>query len=253
MSSTTSKGITYPQSTDNFRVWEWLQQLATDADGIIVGSVDVQVFEASGTWTKPAGAIVTLVQVQGAGGGSGGCASTGSGASACSPGASGGEYAQGWYTASSLGSTETVTVGAGGTAGAAGNNAGGTGGTSSFGAHVTAVGGPGSSGSAASTGTNPLGGAGTASGGTGGDWRTPGGSGMPGLTVSSVAIKTNQGGDSFLGRGGQASGTTVGQTNGFSGNSYGGGASGASNGPSQTAAAGSAGADGVVIVTTYTA
>ncbi|NUP36030.1 MAG: hypothetical protein HOY76_03145, partial [Streptomyces sp.] len=76
MTQDTSKGITYPESTDHARLWEHLQALAEDADAIIPGSIDVQTFTASGTWTKPAGARFVIVEVQAAGGGSGGCPST---------------------------------------------------------------------------------------------------------------------------------------------------------------------------------
>lgn len=253
MSQQTSKGITYPQSTDSDKFWTHFQTMATTTDAIIPGVPQVDVFTTSGSWTKPANALWVVVQVQAAGGGSGGVAATGAGASACSPGASGGEYAQGIFDASSLGATVAVTVGGGGAAGTAGANAGSVGGDSSFGTYVTASGGAGSNGGTASTGNNPLGAAGPAMGGTGGDWRVPGGPGGTGLVISGTAIKVNFGGDAFLGRGGQASGVTTGQTNGFAGNSFGGGASGASNGPSNTAAAGSLGADGLVIVTTYKA
>ncbi|MFR9800653.1 hypothetical protein ACL02U_32880, partial [Streptomyces sp. MS06] len=101
MSQQTGKGITYPESTDHTRLWEWLQTLAENADSVIPGSVDVQTFTADGTWSKPAGAIWVVVELMGGGGGAGGSASTGSAQSACSGGGGGGEYARGTFAASS--------------------------------------------------------------------------------------------------------------------------------------------------------
>lgn len=63
MSQQTSKGIEYPESGDNVRLWEWFAALASSADGVIPGSVDEQVFESSGTWEKPDGALWVEVQV----------------------------------------------------------------------------------------------------------------------------------------------------------------------------------------------
>jgi hypothetical protein len=71
----TGKGIEYPDSSGNVRLWEWFASLASTADAAIPGSVDVQVFTSSGTWTKPEGALWVDVEVQGGGGGSGGCPS----------------------------------------------------------------------------------------------------------------------------------------------------------------------------------
>jgi hypothetical protein len=252
MTASTSKGIVYPQSSDHTRLWEHMQTLATGADGIIIGGKDVQVFTSSGTWTRPAGAILVHVQVQGGGGGSGGCGATGSGQAACASGAGGGEYASGWYTPSTTGSSVAVTVGAGGNGGAAGANAGTDGGTSSFGALVTALGGGGSGGSSATT-LASVGGANGGTGGTGGDWRIAGGDGGNGQVISSTPIKYNNGGNTFLANTRRATGVAATSTTGFAGYLYGGGASGPSLGASQAAVAGSSGAAGVVIVTTFTA
>lgn len=252
MTANSSKGITYPQSTDHTRLWEHFQTLATTADSIIFGNVDRQVFTSSGTWTRPANAIRVFVQVQAAGGGSGGVASTGAGQAACAPGGSGGEYAEGFLTPATAGASVAVTVGAGGTAASAGANTGGDGGNSSFGALITCVGGTGSAGATASSGAS-IGAPNGGTGGTGGDFRVAGGDGGNGQVISGVPVKYNGGGYAFLGGARRASGVAATTTTGFNGYPYGGGASGPANGASQAAVAGSTGASGVVIVTTFTA
>lgn len=103
---------------------------------------DYQSFTGSGTWTKPSnltGNEFVVVQVWGAGGGGAGVTN---GLSEAGGGGGGGGFTQEWYRVSDLGSTVTVTIGAGGTAGTAGNP-GGTGGTTTFGSLVSATGGTG--------------------------------------------------------------------------------------------------------------
>jgi len=121
------------------------------------GSVDRQTFDSSGTWTKPGSGTVALIECWG-GGGSGGRAS------GC--GGGGGGYSYRWVTLSSLGATETVTIGAGGTAKTT-NGDGNVGGNTTFGSWVTAYGG-GGGGSSTSGNTSGGGGGGPLSaGGTG--------------------------------------------------------------------------------------
>jgi hypothetical protein len=101
--------------------------------------VNVQTFTSSGTWTKPSLAAGSRVLIQAWGaGGSGSKGTTGR----CGGGGGGG-YMEKWVTLSSMGSTETITIGAGGagqsTSGANGN----VGGNTTVGSIVTAYGGGG--------------------------------------------------------------------------------------------------------------
>lgn len=117
------------------------------------GNVNYQEFSASGTWTKPAGSTVVLVECWGAGGGGGsgrrGAIST---SRSSGGGGGGGAYTYRLFDIADLTSTVTVTIGAGGAGGAAvtvdttsGNN-GSTGGDTTFGSYLTAFAGGGGGG-----------------------------------------------------------------------------------------------------------
>lgn len=88
-------------------------------------------FLSSGTWTKPAGVTWVFIEAIGGGGGGAGAAFGGQ----ATGGGGGGGYASRLMLASSLGSTETVTIGAGGTGGVGDDGA--NGGNTTFGSHVT--------------------------------------------------------------------------------------------------------------------
>jgi hypothetical protein len=95
-------------------------------------------FTSSGTFTKPPGYQDFDTEVW-PGGGGGGRPSDGNG----SGGGSGGGYFRKVLATGDVGTTETVTVGAGGTAGASTSSDGGAGGTSSFGSLISLTGGVG--------------------------------------------------------------------------------------------------------------
>ncbi len=157
------------------------------------------VADSPATWSKPTGLQFVTVQLW-AGGGSGG-----SGAANGGGGGGGGAYNTITIPASSLGNTETVTIGAGGTAST--NADGKIGGNSSFGSHMTVYGGGG-------------GGKGSGSGGGGG-----GGGGI-GSVGSNSTSATDAAGGSPIG-GAAASNSIFGGGGGAGGQSVWGGAGGA--------------------------
>jgi len=173
-----------------------------DNSQVPLGPRSIQVFESSGTWTKPAGVNFIKVTVTAGGGGGGGgeaVANHGGG------GGAGGTSIK-LIDVTSV-SSVSVTVGSGGNGGSAGNR-GGTGGSSSFGSFASATGGFGGSSAFNDEISNgSLGG--TAANGdiniVGGDGHSNGGGG----TTDEPA--PGPGGASFWGGGGR--GSTRGTTN----------------------------------------
>jgi hypothetical protein len=138
-------------------------QVATTAFVLANGSAGVgseyEEFTSSGTYTKPAG--VTWVYVEAIGGGAGGANYV---TAADRTGGGGGGFNEGLFQASTVGSTETVTIGAGGAGGGNGTyNNGADGGNSTFGSLLSGKGGEGGGGNGANGGGGELGG--TTSGG----------------------------------------------------------------------------------------
>jgi len=112
----------------------------TSPDGTIFSGVDIQKFTSSGTWTKPSGGVTAIVRMWGAGGSG---AREASGNAGGGGGGGGGGYFELRFLVSALGSTEAVTIGAGGVVETSDGTVGNDGGTTTFGSHATCYGGRG--------------------------------------------------------------------------------------------------------------
>jgi hypothetical protein len=213
-----------------------------------VASVAMQVFSASGTYTPTSGMLYCIIECVGAGGGGGGAASALSPSSGQGGGGGSGSYSRIVSSAATIGASQTVTIGTGGSAASAGNNAGGNGGDTSVGSICIGKGGTGGGGAAQdASGTGGAGGvAGT------GTVTIVGNAGMPGASnnvnnAGNCALPGGLGGASFFGGQGvaiRAQGAGTAGTTGSGGNggaSYNGGA----------AVGGGAGGAGYVIITEY--
>jgi len=201
----------------------------------------VDVFYEDGSWSKPSGCNAVLVYTVGGGGGGAGANASTSEAAFGGGGGAGGFALD--YIETGLNSTETVTVGVGGTRGESGNSyQGQSGGNSSFGAHTLANGGSGGVTTASGT-TAAIGGY----SGTGGSYTAngttivgaSGGTGTYGIRLSASVAQGGWGGASYFGS--WASGGTK---------SYGAGGPG-NYAVDNSTANGIAGVDGIVIVYSF--
>jgi hypothetical protein len=205
-----------------------------------------RIYTSSDDWDRPDGLLYVRVQVWGGGGGGGGCGTGGSGIAA-TPGGSAGGYSEKVIAAASLGSTETVTIGAAGAAGDATGSNGGTGGTSSFGAHCSASGGAGGAGMATRSTSAPFRSSAPPQGGLGssGDRNQRGGSGDFGVALSTSQGYGGQGGSVPFGGVGGSGRDNSGNPSHYDGQVPGGGGGG---GCSTGGLAVGAGARGEIIV-----
>ncbi len=206
----------------------------------------IQVFTSTGTYTPHAGMLTCLIECVGAGGGGGGTANTAAVTGTSGGGGGAGSISRKLATATDIGVSKAVTIGAAGTAGTSGNNAGGAGGDTSVGTLCIAKGGSGGSGSAGSgVITGGLGGvAGT------GDVVTTGAPGFGVASTSGSATDGGAGGSSPFGGGGRAALATA-TTAGNAASGHGGGGGGGGSYDGGGAAAGGAGTAGYVVITEY--
>jgi Protein of unknown function (DUF2793) len=205
------------------------------------GARSVQVFAASGTWTRPAGIRKLLVEVIGGGGGGGGV--TGVAAAVGAGGGGGGGGSARELLDVSATASVVVTVGAGGIAGALTGGVGGTGGTTLFGALCSATGGAGGAGMVAAA-TLLIANGGAPGSGTGGTTNAQGSAGGIGLRLSGTIGVAGSGGCSVLGGGPLGVAVAGNGANGVTPGSGGGGAF--SN--AAVARTGGVGANGYIIV-----
>lgn len=226
----------------------------TTANITVPKQADQQVFTSTGaqTWTKPSGfgaKAYAFVQCWGAG-----CGGVKTATQVF--GGGGGGYKEGWFALSSLGSTETATVGAGGAAST--SSTVNPGGNTTFGAWVTAYGG-------GKTGAVSNGGSNFAQGGYTGYTDSTGGAvtngtswegGMGGSTTTGTGLGVWGGG----GGGGVQSGTAAtGAASQFGGAGGNGSSAGTATAGSQPGGGGGStltgtaakGGDGKIIVTVF--
>jgi hypothetical protein len=204
------------------------------------GVAKTQVFTANGTYTPSANLVSAIVEVVGGGGAGGG--SSGTTNSIGGGGGGSGGYSRRALTAAQIGSSQSVTIGSGGTG--AVNATGGSGTATSFGTLCVANGGVGGGVQSGGSGASVTGAVGDiAAGGSGG------GAGSALSDVSYGPAISGAGGTGPFGGGGfgLGSGTSVGDP----GKGYGAGGGGGRNVGSGAASAGGNGSPGVCIVTEY--
>lgn len=223
--------------------------LSNETLTIYLGPVDTafpspivrQEFTSSGTWNKPAGLKLAVIHCIGGGGQGGDAALTSASQGSEGGGGGGGEYAIKLVAASGLGSSETVTVGAGST--------GSGGGNTSFGSLCIANGGADGTDGTASSGSNSVTNGGDGGTGGTGDLTFDGNDGEFGHVLTGTRLFRGTGGGSPLGGGWQRQRGNSG--NGDTGKFPGGGGNGATNGNSAAASTGGDGAAGLVVVEEY--
>ena len=216
-----------------------------DASGYVGRLLNIQVFTASGTVTKTPGAKKWRIKCLGAGGGSSAAPATGSNEVSVSNGGGSGAYAEGIYDVSSI-TTASVVIGSGGAGGTAGSIYGADGGASSVGSFISSPGGK--AGLPAGPANPPFQPVANNNGNGPTGWNIVGSSGAgaePAVAVANSYAAGSRGSNSIFGVGGPIPAIN---SPANPGGGYGSGASGCSNGQSQSAKSGAAGRPGIVII-----
>lgn len=213
----------------------------------LVGVVRIQKFTSSGTYTPNAFMLFCTIECLAGGGGGAGCGNSVSG-QAGGGGGGGGSYSRITVSKATIGASQAVTVGAGGSAGLTTTPwTGGAGGDTSVGSICIGKGGSGGASSSGNVGAGGLGGVpGTGDITAAGQ---PGGSGIS-SALTTISVPSAFGGNSIWGGGAPE---TVGNvsssgSNGVGFGSGGGGGVAFNNGG---AAAGGLGTPGLVVITEY--
>ncbi|HFP6397694.1 hypothetical protein [Klebsiella pneumoniae] len=222
-----------------------LSNLKNSMPGRLLG---VQVVTSSALITKSAGAKKWRIRALGAGAGSSAAPATDAGQVSISNGGGAGAYAEGIYDVSAL-SSAMVTIGSGGVGGTAISPYGGDGGTTSVGTLISAPGGK--AGLPAGPAIPPFQPVANTNSNSPTGWNIIGTSGSG--SEAAVAVSTSyaagsRGANSQLGVGGSVPAIN---TPANTGGGYGSGASGCSNGVSQSLKPGASGRDGIVIIEEY--
>lgn len=230
---------------DNGNTAAILSNLKNSMPGRLLG---VQVVTSSALITKSAGAKRWRIRALGAGAGSSAAPATAAGQVSISNGGGAGAYAEGIYDVSAL-SSATVTIGSGGVGGTAISPNGGDGGTTSVGTLISAPGGK--AGLPAGPANPPFQPVANTNSNSPTGWNIIGTSGSG--SEAAVAVSTSyaagsRGANSQLGVGGSVPAIN---TPANTGGGYGSGASGCSNGVSQSLNPGASGRDGIVIIEEY--
>jgi hypothetical protein len=252
LSAPTFSGGSITQSpgdnSTNIATTAYVDAAVSGGSGVAV--VKQQTFTASGTYTPSAGLLYATIECVGGGAAGGGSFGTTGGAIVGAGGGSGG-YSRKMASAASIGASQTVTIGAGGTG--VSNGTGNAGGDTSVGTLCIGKGGSGGAAGVTSLGGRSAGGAGGIAGT--GDYTAAGAHGGDACssTITSVSLLSGTGGSSFFGGG--AGGASVNQVGahvpGYAGAANTGGGSGAAAVGSTSNDTGGAGGSGVVIITEY--
>lgn len=223
-------------------------QIKANVASSAITTVAIQKFITSGTYTPTAGMKYCIIEAVGGGGGGGG-ATAASGQAFSGGGGGAGSYSRALKTATQVGASQSVTIGAFGS-GASGAVNGNAGGDTTVGALCIAKAGQG--GGVGNVGTVGAAGAGGIAGT--GDIASAGAPGIGGLYSTTSGVTQGSfaaGGSSIYGGGAPPANITGAVNNGIAAGPYGSGGSGGISNTTASASNGGNGSAGIVIITEY--